>query len=56
MKKIRYFKCSECSEIIERLVDDIVGAVDCTCGGMAIRQLSSPKCFQNTTGKSPSAR
>ena len=54
MKKYRNFKCAECKDIIERLVNDEVLVVNCTCKGLASRQLSAPRCFQNTTGRSPS--
>ena len=56
MKKIRAFKCAECEALIERMVEDHVMVINCNCKGLASRQLSSPKCFSNTTGKSPSAR
>jgi len=56
MKKIRNFKCGSCQAHYERLEDDEVRVIDCKCGAKATRLLSAPKCFQNTTGKSPSAR
>ena len=59
MKKYRNFKCAECKDIIERLVNDEVLVVNCTCKGLASRQLSAPRCFSNSAtceGKSPSAR
>ena len=55
MKKLRYFKCSESSELIERLVEDDMRVIECECGGLASRQLSAPRSFGNTTGKSPSS-
>ena len=55
MKKLRHFKCSETSEIIERLIEDETRIVECECGGIASRQLSAPRSFGNTTGKSPSS-
>jgi hypothetical protein len=57
MKKLRNFKCTKCSQVFERLTNDDVKIVNCTCEpkAEANRCLSSPKCFQNTTGRSPSA-
>jgi hypothetical protein len=56
MKKLRYFKCSETKEQFERFVEDNELVVECKCSGLANRQLSAPKHFGNTTGRSPSAR
>lgn len=42
--------------IHETFVKDEEKEVKCECGGIAVRQLSAPKCFQNTTGKSPSLK
>jgi len=56
MKKIRNFKCAECKEVTERMVEDDVMVINCICEGFASRLLSSPKCFSNTVGRSPSAR
>jgi len=55
MKKIRYFKC-DASHFTERLVEDNITLVKCECGEESKRQLSAPRCFQNTTGGSPSSR
>ena len=56
MKKIRRFRCEECDGVLERIVSDCVMVVTCSCSekAKANRCLSSPKCFSNTTGKSPS--
>jgi hypothetical protein len=56
MKKLRTFKCDTCQETLERMVYDEVLVVTCSCSekAKANRCLSSPKCFSNTTGKSPS--
>ncbi len=58
MKKFRNFQCSECNKTFERYVTDETKEVVCSnpCYGVARRVISAPKCFQNTTGKSPSAR
>lgn len=56
MRKIRNFKCSETGNIFERFANDDRLVVQCNCGGLANRTLSAPKCFQNTTGRSPSSR
>ena len=53
MKKIRNFKCSECNTSFERMVVDSITLVQCECKGEAKRQLSAPKYFGATTGKSP---
>jgi hypothetical protein len=54
MKKLRIFKCSTCKKEDERLVDDGATMVECECGKQATRTISAPRCFGNTTGKSPS--
>ena len=56
MKKYRNFKGAECKTITERMVEDHVMVINCNCKGLASRLLSSPKCFSNTVGRSPSAR
>jgi len=56
MKKLRDFKCSETGIVFERMVEDDKLMVECKCKGLANRTLSAPKCFQNTTGRSPSSR
>lgn len=53
MKKIRFFKCPN-NHISEHFVIDGVKVVECECGKGAHVMLSAPKCFGNTTGKSPS--
>ena len=52
---IQWFKCSECKEYFDLLVASDVLIVNCECKGLANRQLSAPRYFQNTTGRSPSA-
>jgi len=54
MRKIRFFKCSECSTRFERMVTDDVLIVNCECGSEAKRQLSAPRYFGATTGRSSS--
>lgn len=56
MKKLRQFMCTSSQTIIERFARDDQLNAKCKCGSMALKQLSAPKCFQNTTGKSPSVR
>ena len=59
MKKLRIFKCEvgNCKLEQERLVADHVKIVECEkCKGKATKQLSAPRSFGNTTGKSPSTR
>jgi len=58
MRKLRDFRCDECKQYFEVFIGDEVRMMDCndaTCNGIAYRMLSAPKCFQNTTGKSPSS-
>ncbi len=56
MKKLRDFKCGECSHVQERLVSDETKFVECSkCESQANVALSAPKYFGNTTGRSPSA-
>lgn len=54
MKKLRNFKCAETGEVFERLVEDEQIIVECKCGGLSSRQVSSGKVIGNTTGRSPS--
>ena len=54
MRKIRNFKCSECNTRFERMVQDDVLIVNCECGSEAKRQLSAPRYFGATTGRSSS--
>ena len=56
MKKLRVFKCGSCGKQHEKLVSDDVLSVECLCKEKATRMLAAPRCFQNTTGKSPSVR
>lgn len=57
MKKIRYFYCNKCDSTKDCFVADDTHVVNCSvCGSEMTRLLSAPKCFQNTTGKSPSAK
>lgn len=53
MRKIRQFKCEVCEEYSEHLVNDDVVVVKCDCGGDKKKMLSAPRCFSNTTGRSP---
>jgi|GEM_PF-2932371 len=54
MKKLRFFKCSD-DHYTEKLVVDEVKSIECHCGKFAPRQLSAPRHFGNSTGKSPSS-
>ena len=54
-KKLYDFKCANCG-VFERFVSDTKSSIVCKCGDNAYRLVSAPKCFQNTTGKSPSAK
>ena len=54
MRKLRNFACKT-GTIIERLVDDSVIKVKCTCGSKAAKTVSAARYFSNTVGKSPSA-
>ena len=55
MLKFRDHRCQTCLKITERMMRDNIKNILCECGGVATRILSAPKCFQNTTGRSPSA-
>ena len=50
------FKCGSCQRKYEKRVDSDTQTIKCECGSKAVRQISSPKCFSNTVGSSPSAR
>jgi putative FmdB family regulatory protein len=54
MLKFYDFRCSSCG-VFEKMVKTETKELECKCGNVATRMLSAPKCFQNTTGKSPSA-
>ena len=57
MQKLRDFKCDTCNHVFELFAHDSELLKACLkCNGESYRQLSAPKCFQNTTGRSPSAR
>lgn len=56
MKKLRDFKCDKCGHRFESFVEDSQQWLSCIkCGGESYKQLSAPKYFGNTVGKSPSA-
>ena len=56
MRKIRLFYCETCGTKDDRFVDDETTEVICTkCESPAQLQLSTPKYFGNSTGRSPSA-
>lgn len=55
MRKLRFFKCSETGEVFEKFADDDERIIKCSCGGLSERQLSAPRSFGNTTGRSPSS-
>ena len=56
MKMLRNFKCLN-NHITEKFTEQDELIVICEeCKEVATKILSAPKCFQNTTGKSPSAR
>ena len=52
MNKLRNFLC-QTGDTFERLVDDKTTQVKCLCGRPAIKTLSAPRYFSNSTGKSP---
>jgi len=55
MKMLGNFKCSD-EHITERLIDNKVKSVKCSeCDKEALKMLSAPRSFGNTTGRSPSA-
>ena len=56
MRKLRDFKCTLTHKLIERLAYDNTNIVTCLCGNGALKQVSAPKCFSNTVGRSPSAK
>ena len=56
MRKFRTFKCIECNHVDDRLVQDDVNTIDCReCAGVTELQISAPRYFGNSTGRSPSA-
>lgn len=48
------FKCGSCQRRYNKRVDSDTKVIDCECGGKALKQLSAPKYFSNTVGRSPS--
>ena len=55
MKIMATFKCTKCDEIKTIRIDNTVESIVCKCGSDSIRQLSAPKYFGNSVGRSPSA-
>ena len=52
---LRNFKCGN-SHITERLIDSNELTIVCPeCNEIALKMLSAPRSFGNTTGRSPSA-
>ncbi len=56
MKIMANFKCSTCGRMVERRIENSVKEVECECGGVMGKQLSAPRCFQNTVGGSPASK
>jgi len=56
MRKLNDFKCKTTGQTFERFVNDNTNSLKCLCGADAIKQVSAPKCFSNTVGRSPSSR
>ena len=55
MKMLGNFKCSN-EHVTERLIDNKVKSVVCSeCDEEALKMLSAPRSFGNTTGRSPSS-
>lgn len=55
MKKYKNFECSDCGNIFEARVEDVITITKCECSGEAKRIILAPRYFSNTTGKSPAA-
>jgi len=56
MKILLNFKCASCQRRYQPLVERDTKEIDCECGSKATKQLSAPRSFGNTTGKSPSSK
>ena len=56
MKIMARFKCDDCGIIRERRIEHDIKEIECECGCVMNKMLSAPRCFQNTTGRSPSAK
>ena len=54
MKMLRNFKCKN-EHITEKLIDSSINSIVCECEEEALKMLSAPRSFGNTTGRSPSA-
>lgn len=39
---MRDFRCSKCDSIMEELVDSDISEIECRCGGVATKELSTP--------------
>ncbi len=52
VKRLFNFKC-ESGEVYERYCCSEIKVATCKCGKEAKRQMSAPRYFDNTTGKSP---
>jgi hypothetical protein len=56
MRKLKNFKCPD-NHIDEYFVNDDITTIKCSvCEKVAVKMLSAPRSFGNTTGKSPSMR
>ncbi len=56
MKIMANFKCSACERVVERRIENDIKEIECECGDVMVKMLTAPRCFQNTTGKSPSTK
>ena len=54
MRMLRNFKCKN-EHITEKLIDSSINSIVCECEEEALKMLSAPRSFGNTTGRSPSA-
>ncbi len=55
MKVLLNFKCKCGLEHRDKWLESNTKEIDCECGSKATKQLSAPRSFGNTTGKSPSS-
>ncbi len=56
MKILLNFKCKCGITYTDKWIESSTKEIDCECGSKAVKQLSAPRSFGNTTGKSPSMR
>ncbi len=56
MKIMANFKCSACAREVERRIENDVKEIECECGEVMVKLITTPRYFDNSTGRSPAAK